>query len=224
MPRSSSTSRTPPARQHGGTLLGVIIGLVLGLAIALASAVYMNRASLPFMNRYQQRPVGSASEAANWKPNAGLSGTTAPPAAVAGADQAGKVASAPLSTKAIESLAVPPNGVLGGQGAVAGGAGGAAGGAAAPVPAPAPAASTAAVPGVQYIVQIGAYSQRSDAEAQRAKVALTGLEAHLDERSVAGRTLWRVRVGPYATAQQADAAQKTLNDSGIGSAVVRVAP
>ncbi|MDE2478293.1 MAG: SPOR domain-containing protein, partial [Betaproteobacteria bacterium] len=138
--------------------------------------------------------------------------------AVAGAGQAGKVASAPLSAHAIEGLGVPAGGVLGAQGATAG--------ATAPQAptAAAPAASAAATPGVQYIVQIGAYSHRGDAEAQRAKVALTGLEAHLDERSVGGRTLWRVRVGPYPTAQQADAAQKTLNDSGIGSAVVRVGP
>ncbi len=218
MPRSSRTSRSQSPRQRGGTLLGLIIGLVLGLAIALASAVYMNRASLPFMNRYQQRPTSAASAAANWKPNAGLSGTTAPPAAVAGAGQAGKVASAPLSAHAIESLGAPASGVLGAQGSTSGGR--------APQAAPAaPAvASAAATPGVQYIVQIGAYSHRGDADAQRAKVALTGLEAHLDERSVGGRTLWRVRVGPYPTAQQADAAQKTLNDSGIGSAVVRVGP
>ena len=38
MQRSSRTSRTPPATQRGGTLLGVIIGLVLGLAIALAQS------------------------------------------------------------------------------------------------------------------------------------------------------------------------------------------
>ncbi|MBU6440048.1 MAG: SPOR domain-containing protein [Betaproteobacteria bacterium] len=218
MPRSSRTSRSQTAQQRGGTLLGLIIGLVLGLAIALASAVYMNRASLPFMNRYQQRPNTAASEAANWKPNAGLSGTAAPPAAVTGAGQAGKVASAPLSAHAIESLGVPAGGVLGAQGATAGGT------APQAAPAAAPAASAAATPGVQYIVQIGAYSHRGDAEAQRAKVALTGLEAHLDERNVGGRTLWRVRVGPFPTAQQADAAQKTLNDSGIGSAVVRVGP
>ncbi|WP_297910824.1 SPOR domain-containing protein [Thiomonas sp.] len=217
MPRSPRTSRSQTAQQRGGTLLGLIIGLVLGLAIALASAVYMNRASLPFMNRYQQRPTSAASAAANWKPNAGLSGTAAPPAAVAGAGQAGKVASAPLSAHAIESLAVPASGVLRAQGSTSGGA--------APRVAPAaPVASAATTPEGRFIVQIGAYSHRGDAEAQRAKVALTGLEAHLDERSVGGRTLWRVRVGPYPTAQQADAAQKTLNDSGIGSAVVRVGP
>ncbi len=221
MPRSSRTSRPQANTQRGGTLLGVIIGLVLGLAIALAAAVYMNRASLPFMNRYQQRPASAASEAPNWKPNAGLSGAAAPPAAVAGGEQPGHVASAPLTPRAIESLAVPAKGILGAQGATGGG------------PAPSlPSTSTAAsasaaapgVPGVQYIVQIGAYSQRADAESQRAKVALTGLEAHLDERAVGGRTLWRVRVGPYPTAQQADQAQKTLSQNGIGSAVVRVAP
>lgn len=218
MQRSSRTSRTPPATQRGGTLLGVIIGLVLGLAIALAAAVYMNRATLPFMNRYQQRPASAASAVPNWKPNAGLSGNSTPPSATAAGDQAGHVASAPLSPRAIESLAAPANGVLGAQG-------GSSGGPAPTPPANPPSASAGAaapIPGVQYIVQIGAYSHRADAESQRAKVALTGLEAHLDERAVGGRTLWRVRVGPYATSQQADQAQKTLSQNSIGSAVVRV--
>ena len=219
MPRPSRTPRTPSATQRGGTLLGIIIGLVLGLAIALAAATYMNRAHLPFMNRYQQRPVSAASQAANWKPNAGLSGGAVPPAAVAGGSTPGKVASAPLTPHAIESLGVPASGVLGAQGAV--------GGATTPAQAVLPGSSQAApaaTPGVQYIVQIGAYSRRADAEAQRAKVALSGLEAHLDERSVGGRTLWRVRVGPYASAQQADQAQKTLSSNGIGSVIVRIAP
>ncbi len=208
-----------PRAQRGGTLLGVIIGLVLGLAIALAAATYLNRAALPFMNRYQQRPVSAASQAANWKPNAGISGGAVPPAAVAGGNSVGRVASAPLSPRAIESLAVPASGVLGAQGATRGG-----GVAPTLTPAPSSSAGSAATPGVQYIVQIGAYAHRSDAESQRARVALTGLEAHLDERVVGGRTLWRVRVGPYANSQQADAAQRTLNQHGIGSAVVRIGP
>ncbi|MHB9052009.1 MAG: SPOR domain-containing protein, partial [Thiomonas delicata] len=62
----------------------------------------------------------------------------------------------------------------------------------------------------------------NDAESQRAKVAFTGLEAHLDERMVNGRTLYRVRVGPYASPEQADKAQKLLNDNGIESAIVKV--
>lgn len=205
-----ASNSIPPRRvQRGGTLLGLIVGLVFGLAIALVAAMYITKAPLPFMNRFQERPSGAASGAANWNPNQGLaSGGALAPAA--GSSEPGAVSSAPLSPKAIESLGQPPSGVVQSGGAT-----------------PAPAAKTpgptsAATANLQYILQIGAYSNRNDAESQRAKVAFTGLEAHLDERMVNGRTLYRVRVGPYGSPEQADKAQKLLNDNGIESAIVKV--
>ena len=205
----ASKSNPPRRVQRGGTLLGLIVGLVFGLAIALVAAMYITKAPLPFMNRFQERPSGAASGAANWNPNQGLaSGGALAPAA--GSSAPGAVSSAPLSPKAIESLGQPPSGVVQSGGAS---------------PAPAaktPAPTSAATANLQYILQIGAYSNRNDAESQRAKVAFTGLEAHLDERMVNGRTLYRVRVGPYVSAEQADKAQKLLNDNGIESAIVKV--
>ncbi len=195
----------PLAAQRGGTLLGLIIGLVLGLAIALAAAMYITKAPLPFMNRFQQRPAISASAAANWNPNRDLAGGPAP---VAGSSTASPVSSAPLSQRAIEALGQPPGGVVQGANSSA--------------PAVAPAPSSAPAANLQYIVQIGAYGDRADAERQRAKVALAGLEARLDVRVVGGRTLYRVRVGPYASQADADKAQQALNNAGITSVVVKM--
>lgn len=223
MPHVSRTPSPPPATQRGGTLLGLIIGLVIGLAIALAAALYVTKAPLPFMNRFQQRPSAAGSDASNWNPNKDLAGSGAPPAAIAGNGTPQAVGSAPLSPKALEKLGQPPSGVMKAQGNVQAPAA-----APAPVPAPQPPAADAsgaphadAGPALQYIVQIGAYGNRADAEAQRAKVALSGLEAHLDTRTVGDRTLYRVRVGPFPTADLADKAQRTLSDNGIGSAVVK---
>ncbi len=196
----------PPAAQRGGTLLGLIIGLVLGLAIALAAAMYITKAPLPFMNRYQQRPSISASAAANWNPNQDLAGGPAP---VAGASTAAPVSSAPLSPRAIEALGQPPAGIV--QGASG----------SKPTTAPAPGSAPAS--NLQYIVHIGAYGDRADAERQRAKVALAGLEARLDLRVVGGRTLYRVRVGPFASSADADKAQQALNNAGITSVIVKMA-
>ncbi len=219
MPHHLRPLRSPGCAQRGGTLLGLIVGLVLGLAIALVAALYITKAPLPFMNRFQERPTGAASGAANWNPNQGLVSGGAP-APVAGSSTPVQVSSAPLSPKAIESLGQPPTGVVQpGQAATAAGATGALGPA---TPAPATAAAPAGAPNLLYILQIGAYSTKADAESQRAKVAFTGLEAHIDERQVGGRTLYRVRVGPYPAAEQADKAQKLLNDNGIESAVVKV--
>ena len=74
---------------------------------------------------------------------------------------------------------------------------------------------------MQYVLQVGAYSTREDAERQRAKVALIGQEAHVDERVVNGRTLYRVRVGPFTSAQQAEQTQKLLGDNGVQTALMR---
>ncbi len=199
--------------QRGGTLIGLIVGLVLGLAIALVTAMYITKAPLPFMNRFQERPAGAASGVANWNPNQGLAGGGTP-APVAGGSAPGPVSSAPLSPHAIESLGQPHSGVVqSGNPVATTGAG---------TTSTPPSAAPGTAGNLQYILQIGAYSNRNDAESQRAKVAFTGLEAHLDERIVGGHTLYRVRVGPYATGKQADKAQKLLNDNGIESAVVKI--
>ena len=48
-----------------------------------------------------------------------------------------------------------------------------------------------------YFVQTGAYTRSDDAEQQRARLALMGMAAKITEREQAGRTVYRVRVGPY---------------------------
>ena len=40
-------------------------------------------------------------------------------------------------------------------------------------------------------------ARTEDAEQQRAKLAMLGVEARLTEREQAGRTVYRVRVGPF---------------------------
>ncbi len=206
-PQNAMTLDTrTPAAQRGGTTLGLIIGLVIGLAVALAAAAYINRAQLPFMNRFQQRPNTPASAAENWNPNRDLATGGAP---AAGSSTPAPVASAPLSPKAIEALGQPPAGVV-----------------QSPDGSPqqaAPASAAAPATNLRYIVQIGAYGNRADAESQRAKVALAGLEAHLDQPVVGGRTLYRVRVGPFNNPADANKAQATLNDAGITSVIVKIA-
>ena len=72
-----------------------------------------------------------------------------------------------------------------------------------------------------YYVQAGAYTRAEDAEAQRAKLAILGLEAKVSEREQAGRTVYRVRVGPYETREEADKAQARLTESSIEARLVR---
>jgi cell division protein FtsN len=71
-------------------------------------------------------------------------------------------------------------------------------------------------------VQVGAYARPEDAEQQRARVALMGLAAKVSEREQSGRTVYRVRVGPFERKEQADATQERLAGNGVEAALVRV--
>jgi cell division protein FtsN len=90
---------------------------------------------------------------------------------------------------------------------------------------PAAPAAKATKPGADpylYFAQAGAYTRAEDAQAQRAKLALLGADAKLSEREQAGRTIYRVRVGPFETRAQVDAMLERLRASGVDSSLVRV--
>jgi cell division protein FtsN len=73
-----------------------------------------------------------------------------------------------------------------------------------------------------YFVQAGAYSRTEEAEQQRAKLAMLGFGAKVTEREQAGRTVFRVRVGPYDKKDDADVAKTKIETAGVESALVRV--
>jgi cell division protein FtsN len=71
-------------------------------------------------------------------------------------------------------------------------------------------------------VQVGAFRTADDAESQRAKLSLAGIETKISEREQAGRTVYRVRTGPYDNRDEADKAKAKLDSLGIDTALVRV--
>ncbi|HQZ30746.1 MAG TPA: SPOR domain-containing protein [Arenimonas sp.] len=74
---------------------------------------------------------------------------------------------------------------------------------------------------VRYLIQAGAFRSSADAEALKARIALTGELARVESAEVAGSTVYRVRLGPYANAGALAAAKKTLGDNGIEAAAIR---
>ena len=185
--------------QRGGFMVGLVVGLLIGLALALGVALYVTKVPVPFINKVPQRTADQdAAEAERnktWDPNAGLA--TKPAARAAAAASA-----APTSPAATPAPAVPA-------------ATRAAASAAAAVPKPGAA-------GLLFFAQAGAFTRADDAEAQRAKLALLGLDAKVTEREQAGRTVYRVRVGPFEARAQADAAIEKLQAAGVDSTLVRV--
>jgi cell division protein FtsN len=73
-----------------------------------------------------------------------------------------------------------------------------------------------------YFVQAGAYRTTDDAESQRAKLSLMGVEARVTEREQAGRTVYRVRAGPFNRKDEADRLKERLDSGGLESNLVRV--
>jgi cell division protein FtsN len=92
-----------------------------------------------------------------------------------------------------------------------------------PATAAPPARSTAPqVDAFVYFVQAGAYTRNDDAEHQRARLGLMGYTATISEREQSGRTMYRVRVGPLRSRDEADGMQQRLQEAAIETQIVRV--
>ena len=221
-------------RQRGNTLMGLIIGLVLGLGAALAVAVYVTKVPIPFTNKNQPRtPEQDAAESRknqNWDPNAPLYGKNPAKAASAASEPATPAAESAPAASAPPAPAAAPVAPAPASAPPVFAPGGTAPPAAAPRAGADPlgdlaarrAASAPAGDPFQYFVQAGAFRSAEEAQAQRAKLSLMGLDARVSERDQAGRTVFRVRVGPFDRKEDADRSKGRLDAAGIESALVRV--
>lgn len=210
----SRTRAQSKARQHGGTLLGFIIGVVLGLAAALAVAVYVTKVPNPFVNKVQGRSAdqdaAEAQKNKDWDPNAPLYGKNpARPLAPAPAPAAAASATSATASAAARAASSRPAARSDGAGDPLG-------------ELARTRSSAAAVDPFSYYVQVGAYRTAEDAEAQRARLSLNGVEAKVTEREQSGRVVFRVRVGPFDRKDEADQAKERLEAAGMETALVRV--
>jgi cell division protein FtsN len=204
--------------QRGGFVLGIVVGLLVGLALALGVALYITKAPIPFVNKVPPRTAEQDSAEAernkNWDPNAPLAGKAGqrPPAGAAASGVAALPASAPAAAaRPASAPGKDPAAIL---------AGAPVPGAAVP-PSPALSGKPALDPFV-YFVQAGAYGRAEDADQQRARLAMLGQNAKVTEREQAGRVVYRVRVGPFPTREEADSLLQRLQEQQIESQIVRV--
>lgn len=232
-------------QQRGGTVLGLIIGALVGLGVALAVAVYVTKVPVPFLNKSPPRAADSdAAEAKknkDWDPNGPLAGKNAakPSAASAGAVDTAPTAAtpavaAPVLPDAPTASVVTPKPKISAD----------------PLGDLAKArsnsksdnksdnksdarndtkndsradTSTGTGPDpFSYFVQAGAFRTPEDAEQQRARLLLLGFQARVTEREQSGRTVYRVRLGPFDRKDDADKNKEKLDGSGIETAMVRV--
>jgi len=218
-------------------LLGMIIGLLLGIVISLAVALWLNRLNNPFLEKAKQvEPV------AKFAPPQG-----APPAEAAkaaehaakgkAASEKGEKAEAPGKPGEQGQPAERPRfefyQILPGEKA----AGERTEKAAPAQPAPAQAAprppsmagtrqGTPITPkphsGETYWLQAGAFTEEREADNLKARIALTGLEAAVRPVNVPDKgTLYRVRLGPYQSLDDANRIKTALSQNGVGAAIIR---
>ncbi len=202
--------------------MGVIIGLVVGLGLSLAVAIYVTKVPTPFSNKNQPRSseqdTAESQKNKDWNPNTVLQTKPAaeqPPSPI--------VPSAEIQPKPIDKAAAapaepakpdirPPAVSADPLGDLAKAKSGLS----------TPAANANAGDPFDYVIQVGAYRGAADADAQKAKLALMGLDAKVSARDQGGRTVYRVRLGPYDDKAAAEKVRTRLESSSIENTLVRV--
>ena len=177
--------------QFGGTILGFILGLGAGLGIAFVIAFYLSK------NTPQERPGVRA-------PNLPLTikPSTAPTEGESAAPVEQLDLNKPLQGKSQAPAASDPIADL-----VSG----------KKLPEVAPTPKTDSI----YFLQVGAFVKRADADAQKANLAIQGIQSQLSEVTADGNTLWRVRVGPYNSPEESNPVRDKLSGMGIKPTLIK---
>lgn len=93
-------------------------------------------------------------------------------------------------------------------------------------PAPQPDGNRATAAGVgdgsRYLLQAGAFQASGQAEELKARIALLGLGARVESAQIDGKTIYRVRMGPYGTASDLAEAKRKLDAGGLPAMAIKV--
>jgi len=193
--KSSARAGSPHGRSRGGFLIGLFAGLMLGLAVALGVAFYINKMPFPFMTK-----SGAPADAAK-QPAPGVPG--AKPPAIPGLPQT------PASERPkFDFYKILP----GGEEPVSDkdlqklqGAKGQPGS------------------GEIYYLQAGSFQSPADADNQKAKLAVIGLDSSIEPANVPDKGTWyRVRLGPYTRVDDINRVRQTLAQNGIEASLVKL--
>ena len=223
--RRASPARTPHSA-FGGTLVGIFIGIVVGLGMAATVAYWLmkNNPALPMPTLSRdthEAPQDTAAKVAKadadkprfdfYKILPGIEepkidpGRRAPPAGDrALVEQAKERAPARATTPADAAPARVPDKVV-------------------PVDAPPKLAGKAAGKAAdRFWLQAGSFSSVPDAENLRARLALAGWEATVQEGALPDKSVrYRVRLGPYDNPDELGRMKSELARRGFDVAVIR---
>ena len=206
-PRKSSKA-APRKKTGGGTLLGLFIGLVLGVLAAAGVVWYIYKTPMPFNNKSQPSPVPVPAQ------------STAQPAGA-------NVAAQPMALPGKPGDPIPQNGdkprfdfykILPGNAE------------AIPDPKPADQKQADAAKGKNekentlkdpIYLQTGSFQSAADADNQKARLALMGAEASVQQVMLQDKVWYRVRLGPFNKMDEVSSMRSDLAKQGIEANVVK---
>jgi cell division protein FtsN len=194
--------RTSRRSHRGSTLWGLFGGLVVGLLIAFGVVWYLNKTPLPFEEKVTRPPTSESASAPQGEP----------------APLPGKPGDKPREKTQLDFYNILPGNPP----------------AEAPTPPPAtaptappttdaasPPATETKTPAVFYL-QAGAFQNSEDAEKLKARLALLGFDADVQEANVPDKgVLHRVRIGPFRDTDEMNRARTTLAQNGVQTTVTK---
>jgi cell division protein FtsN len=193
--RRDNGSRSAAPRKGGDSLwVGILAGMVIGVAMAAGVAWFLMKSPSPFLSKEQPALA---------KPDATKSPAAAEkPAATSDGKQRFEFYKI-LTDKQGATAATKP--------------------ADKSQPArPLSADSKTAASYEPQILQAGSFSNASEAENLKAKLALLGVEANIQSATIPDKGVWyRVRVGPYKNADEMNNARSFLKQNGVDSTPMR---
>ncbi len=223
MPKEQKKSDAPYSKPAagGGTLLGVLIGLGLGLLVASAVAYFAYQKGSPFKTLDNPNPPSSTAPLKAPEPTAAAKssaeGKIAFPNTNSSSQQPSPAAPAKEPTReAVKEVAKEPAKEATKE-------------ANKETNKPAKAATAQKdepatgneATGKPLFLQAGAFTNKADAETRKAALALVGLEAKVTEITKDDKPVYRVRVGPFDSPENATKARGDMARNGIDSVLVK---
>jgi len=193
MSSNTGNRSTAPRKNWDQLVAGILIGMIIGVGFAAGIAWYMMKSPTPYL---QKAPMADKLPVA---PDSKI--TSAGNENPAVSDKPRFEFYKVLTDKQEKSIAAPPK--------------------VSDKSMASDRKSTAAYE--SHLLQAGSFQNAEDAEKLKAKLALLGVEANVQSANIPDKGVWyRVRLGPYKTAEEENRARNFLKQNGVDSTPIRV--
>ena len=207
MSKNGNSRTAPPSGKGGSLLAAVLVGMVLGLALAGGVAWDILQRPNPFVNNAPHDPVKLVPDPVKPVPQpvvkAVVPEADSAPAIVAASGVASGVGETKPRFEFYKVLTDKPDGT---NSAKAGSK---------------TADKSATKEKEAYFLQAAAFNNADDADNLKAKLAMLGLEANVQSATHNDKQVFRVRLGPFKSAEEMTKASAVLKQNGVSAISMR---